>query len=83
VAIYYRQESDEAPDARLVGLDNAEQQQVRQMMNMMSQMSAEQLAQFAAQVEQMVAQVPPENQDMAEVLIEIVRERQVAAGSAR
>ncbi len=83
VAIYYRQESDEAPDARLVGLDNAEQQQVRQMMNMMSQMNADQLAQFAAQVEQMAGQVPPENQDMAEVLIEIVRERQVAAGSAR
>ena len=83
VAIYYRQESDEAPDPRLVGLDDAERQQVRQMMNMIPQMNADQLAQFAAQVEQMVGQVPPENQDMADVLIELVRERLAAAGSAR
>lgn len=83
VAIYYRQESDEAPDLRLVGLDDAERQQVRQMMNMIPQMNADQLAQFAAQVEQMVGQVPPENQDMADVLIELVRERLAAAGSAR
>ena len=83
VAIYYRQESDEAPDPRLVGLDDAERQQVRQMMNMIPQMNADQLAQFAAQVEQMVGQVPPENQDMAGVLMELVQERLVAAGSAR
>ena len=83
VAIYYRQESDEATDPRLLGLDDAEQQQVRQMMNMIQQMNADQLAQLAAQVEQMAGQVPPENQDMAEVLIELVQERLLAAGSAR
>lgn len=83
VAIYYRQESDEATDPRLLGLDDAEQQQVRQMMNMIQQMNADQLAQLAAQVEQMAGQVPPENQDMAEVLIELVQERLSAAGSAR
>lgn len=83
VAIYYRQDSDEAPDPRLAGLDDAEQQQVRQMMNMIAQMNADQLAQFAAQVEQMAGQVPPENQDMAGVLMELVQERLAAAGSAR
>ena len=53
------------------------------MMNMIGQMNADQLAQFAAQVEQMAGQVPPENQDMAGVLMELVQERLAAAGSAR
>ena len=34
------------------------------MMTMIQQMDADQLTQFMAQLEQMAAQAPPENQDM-------------------
>ena len=37
VAVYYREESDEAPDPRFAGLDDQELQQVRQMMTMIQQ----------------------------------------------
>ena len=83
VAVYYRRESDEAPDPRLGGLDEQEQQQVSQMMTMIGQMDAEQLAQFMGQLEQMAGQGPPENQDMAAVMLEIARERLAAAGGGR
>ena len=83
VAIYYRRESDEAPDPRLAGLDDQEKQQVQQMLTMIGQMNAEQLTQFMAQLEQMAAQAPPENQDMAAVVLEIARERLTAAGDGR
>ncbi|MDP6581269.1 MAG: pitrilysin family protein [Vicinamibacterales bacterium] len=83
VAIYYRKESDEPPDPRLAGLDDQERQQVSQMMTMIGQMNAEQIGQVMAQLEQMAAQAPPENQDMVAVLLEIVRERQAAAGGGR
>jgi predicted Zn-dependent peptidase len=83
VAIYYRKESDEAPDPRLEGLDDDERQQVRQAMTMIQQLNAEQLMQFVAQIEQMAGQAPPENQDMVAVLREIVSERQAALGAGR
>ena len=83
VAIYYRKESDEAPDPRLEGLDDDERQQVRQAMTMIQQLNAEQLTQFMAQIEQMAGQAPPENQDMVAVLRELVSERQAAAGAGR
>ncbi|MCY4511776.1 MAG: pitrilysin family protein [Acidobacteria bacterium] len=78
VAIYYREESDEAPDPRLAGLDPEEQQQVRQMEAMIGQLNAEQLGQFMSQFEQMSAQAPPESQDMVAVVLELLRERQAA-----
>ena len=78
VAIYYREESDEAPDPRLAGLDPEEQQQVRQMEAMIAQLNAEQLGQFIAQFEQMSSQAPPESQDMVGVVLELLRERQAA-----
>ena len=78
VAIYYREESDEAPDPRLTGLDPEEQQQVRQMEAMIGQLNAEQLGQFMSQFEQMSAQAPPESQDMVAVVLELLRERQAA-----
>ncbi len=83
VAIYYRKESDEAPDPRLEGLDDDERQQVRQVMTMIQQLNAEQLTQFMAQIEQMAGQAPPENQDMVAVLRELVSERRAAAGAGR
>ena len=83
VAIYYRRESAEPPDPRLAGLDDQERQQVGQMTTMMQQMNAEQITQFMAQIEQMAAQAPPENQDMVAVLREIARERQAAVGGGR
>ena len=83
VAVYYRKESDQAPDPRLAGLDDQERQQVGQMTTMIEQMNAEQLGQFLGQVEQMGGQAPPENQDMVAVLLEIVRERIEAAGGGR
>lgn len=83
VAVYYRKESDEAPDPRLAGLDDQERQQVGQMTAMMGQMDAEQLGQLLGQLEQMGDQAPPENQDMVAVLLEIVRERIEAAGGGR
>ncbi len=79
VAIYYREESDEAPDPRLAGLDPEEQQQVRQMEAMIGQLNAEQLGQFIARFEQMSSQAPPESQDMVAVVLELLRERQAAA----
>ena len=78
VAIYYREESDEAPDPRLAGLDPEERQQVRQMEAMIAQLNAEQLGQFIAQFEQMSSQAPPESQDMVGVVLELLRERQAA-----
>ena len=83
VAVYYRKASDEVPDPRLAGLDTQERQQVNQMTATMGQMNAEQLGQFLDQIEQLGGQVPPENQDMVAVLLEIVRERLEAAGGAR
>ena len=80
IAIYYRRASDEPPDPRLAGLDDQERQQVGQMTIMIQQMDAEQTTQFLAQLEQMAAQAPPENQDMVAVLVEIARERQAAVG---
>ncbi len=78
VAIYYREESDEAPDPRLAGLDPEEQQQVRQMEAMIGQLNAEQLGQFIAQFEQMSSQTPPENQDMVAVVLDLLRDRLAA-----
>ena len=83
VAIYYRQESDEPEDPRLAGLDDQERQQVRQMMTMISEANAEQVGQLLGQLEQMAAQVPPENQDMVEVLRAIALERQTEAEGGR
>ena len=83
VAIYYREESDEAPDPRLAGLDPDELQQVRQLEAMIGQLNAEQLGQFIAQFEQMSSQAPPESQDMVAVVLELLRERQAAEENGR
>ena len=83
VAIYYREESDEAPDPRLAGLDADERQQVRQLEAMIGQLNGEQLGQFIAQFEQMSSQAPPESQDMVAVVLDMLRERQAAEEGGR
>ena len=84
VAVYHRDEGTEVePDPLLVGLSDEERQQVRQVRAMLGQMPAEQLEQFLAQAEQMVGQVPPENRDMAEALVALVRQRIEEQGGAR
>lgn len=81
VAIYYRKESDEAPDPLLAGLDQEERQQVRQMQSRIEQLDSDQLMQLIAQFEENSTQAPPENQDMVEVVLEMVRERLEAEGA--
>ena len=84
VAVYYRDESTETEDDPLLaGLSGEERQQVRQVRAMLGQMPAEQLDQFLVQAEQMVGQVPPENRDMAEALVALVRQRIEETGGER
>jgi len=84
VAVYYRDEGAETEDDPLLaGLSDEERQQVRQVRAMIGQMSAEQLGQFLAQAEQMVGQAPPENRDMAEALVALVRQRLGETGGGR
>ena len=81
VAIYYRKESDEPEDTRLAGLDQAERQQVRQMQSVIESLDREQLAEFLNQLEQNATELPPENQDMTAVVIEMARERLASVGA--
>ena len=76
VAIYYRTEGEETEtDPLLAGLSDEEQQQVRQMRTMISQMDAQQLTQFLGQAEQMMGQAPPDAQDAAQVMIDVIQQR--------
>ena len=77
VAVYYRDESaaDEPADPLEEGLSDEERQQFRQMRTMLGQVPAEQLPAFLAQVEQQVGQAPPESQDLAQALVELIRRR--------
>ena len=84
VAIYYREESASTEDDPLLeGLDDEEQQQVNQIRTMLSQMDTETINQFMSQAEQMRAQVPPESQDMADVILELVQRRLDEIGGGR
>ncbi len=78
VAIYYRAESAEPEDPRLAGLDEQERQTITMVGQQLAGATAEQLTplrQQLAQMEGQSAQVPPENQDMFELMIELIRER--------
>ena len=84
VAVYYRREGGDTEDsALLAGLDDAERAQVQQAMTMVSEFDEEQLRQFQAQAEQMLAQVPAENEDMAEALLQVIEDRLEALGGGR
>jgi predicted Zn-dependent peptidase len=84
VAVYYRREGGDTEDsALLAGLDDEERAQVRQTMTMVSGLDEEQLRQFQAQAEQMLAQVPEENQDMAEALLQVIEDRLEALGGGQ
>ena len=84
VAVYYRRATDgEGEDQVLAGLDDQERVQARQTMAMVAQLDAEQLQQFLAQVEEMMAAVPEENRDLAEELLAIVEGQIKATGGGR
>ena len=83
-AVYYREGGDDAePDPLLAGLSEEERQQVAQLQAMIGQMGEEQLGQFLAQADQMRAQLPPESQDMADVLQELLARRLAELGGER
>ena len=65
------------------GLDDQEREQARQTMAMVAQLDAEQLQQLLAQVEQMMAQAPKENRDLAEALLAIIETWIEAIGGRR
>ena len=83
VAVYYRQEGGEPDDPLLAGLDDQEQQQIRQMKAMIGQLEEPQLRQFLEQAEQMRAQAPEENQDMVEAMVRLVEARLEELGAAQ
>ena len=83
VAIYYREEGDSTEDPLLESLDDAEWQQVSQIRTMIRQMDAAALNRFLAQAEQAGAEVPPESQDMAAAILELVKQRVEEVGGDR
>ena len=84
VAVYYREGGEDAePDPLLAGLSDEERQQVEQVRAMIGQMGEEQLRGFLAQADQMRAQLPPESQDMADVLQELIERRLAELGGDR
>ena len=84
VAVYYRRAADEVgDDPVLAGLDDEERQQARETMAVVAQLDAEQLQQFRAQAEQMMATAPEENQDLAQALLAIIEARIEAIGGGR
>ena len=83
VAIYYREAGDSTENPLLEGLDDAERQQVSQIRTMIRQMDEAALKQFLAQAEQAGAQVPPESQDMAAAIRDLVTQRLEELGGGR
>ncbi len=78
VAIYYRKDSSEPEDPRLAKLDPQEKQQIRQVMQQLRQVGKDRLDMLRAQlaqIEGMAPQVPEDNQDMFQLMIELIRER--------
>ena len=75
VAVYYRKDGETGDDDLLTGLDDEEQQRVQQAQAMLGQLDREQLTEFLAQAEQTVDQVPADNKDMAEAVVELIQRR--------
>ena len=84
VAVYYRRTADgEGDDPVLAGLDDQEREQARQTMAAVAQLDADQLQQFLAQAEQMMAGAPEENRDLAQAMLAIIEARIAAIGAGR
>ena len=84
VAVYYRRTADgEGDDPVLAGLDDQEREQARQTMAAVAQLDADQLQQFLAQAEQMMAGAPEENRDLAQAMLAIIEGRIAAIGAGR
>lgn len=78
VALYYRKDGGAPEDPRFEGLDAQELQQVQMFQQQIGGATAEQLDQLRqalAAVEAQAAQVPEENQDMIQLMIELLREK--------
>ncbi|NKB88622.1 MAG: insulinase family protein [Acidobacteria bacterium] len=78
VAIYTRDENAAPVDPRLAGLDDAERQQIGMVQQQLAGATAELLPQLQQQLvgmEAQASQVPEENQDMFQLILELVRER--------
>ncbi len=78
VAIYYRNPSAEPEDPRLAGLDDQERQQIsmmRQQLSAAEPAQLDQLRQQLARMSGMAAQVPDDNQDMFQLILELLGER--------
>ena len=84
VAVYYRKDGGKSKDdPLLVGLSDEQQQQVRQMRAAIAQMDESQLNQFLAQLEQMTDQSPSEMQEVANVVVTLIRTRLGELGGER
>ena len=83
VAVYYRTGGAAVEDDRFTGLDDEERQQVEQMAGMIRQMNQEQIDQMLAGADEMRSQAPPENQDMVDALVELLRERLAELGGGQ
>jgi len=78
VAVYYRKASEEPEDPRLAGLDAQERQTIAMVQQQLAGATVEQvglLQQQLTQMEGQSAQVPPENQDMFQLMVELIRAR--------
>ena len=78
VALYYRSENAEPADPRLAGLDDQERQQINMVQQQLAQATTAELDQIRQQLGQMssmAAQVPEDNQDMFQLMLELISER--------
>jgi predicted Zn-dependent peptidase len=78
VAVYYRAEDAAPADPRLADLDAQEKQNITMIQGQLAGVTVDQLPtlqQQLAQMEGQAAQVPAENQDMFQLMIELIRER--------
>ncbi len=78
VAIYNRAPSEEPEDPRLAALDDQERQTIQMVQQQLAGATSAQLdllRQQLAQMEAQQSQVPPENQDMIAVMLDLVRAR--------
>jgi len=80
VAVYYREENESVEGDRLLGLDEEERQRVQQLLGMLKEIDKEKLEDFLVRTRKGVSQTPPENPDMAEVVVALIHERLTELG---
>jgi predicted Zn-dependent peptidase len=85
VAVYYRRTNDgEGDDGPMLSrLDDQEREQLRQTMATVAQLDIEQLQQFLAQAEPMIATALEENRDLAKAMLAVIEARIGTIGAGR